>query len=139
MKVNDTYVYYSELWTYDTAADLWTLEPTKDPMPPPRDHHADAVVGGELYIFGGRVKDETTADAALADVWSYSLSSGSWTERYANGTEARALLGKRKAPQQRFGMGADAVMWKGREALAVFGGETLPGSSKKSTANDVWI
>jgi len=138
-KVNGTYVYFPELWLLDLATGVWTLQP-QQLQPPSRDHHGSAVLNNEVYIFGGRVKDDKTADAALNDVWRYSPIAASWTQLWTNGSLESVAGSKQQSsvPQQRFGIGMDAVSVDGRNVIAIFGGETLPGGPKSSITNDIW-
>jgi len=88
------------------------------------------MVDGDLFVYGGRASEKKTADAVLGDLWSYSLSRGGWRQHHS-------ITGA--APIARYMPGVSEVNWRGQPALAVFAGETLPGSTKKTTMNDVWV
>mmetsp|Transcript_47185 Transcript_47185/g.145278 ORF Transcript_47185/g.145278 Transcript_47185/m.145278 type:complete len:533 (+) Transcript_47185:45-1643(+) len=124
------YTYYNELWLYDPEAETWALQSPEGPVPHPRDHHSAAMVNGDLFVFGGRVSEKRSAGAILGDLWSYSLRTGRWTQHHTPGGTA---------PSARYMPSAASVHWQGRPALAIFAGETLPGSTKKTTLNDVWV
>jgi len=124
------YTYYNELWLYDPEMKQWFQRKPSGPLPHPRDHHGACMVDGDLYIFGGRISEKRTADAVVGDTWSYSLATDRWTQH-------RSVDGV--GPGARYMPGVSRVTWKGADALAVFAGETLPGSTKKTTLNDVWV
>jgi len=124
------YTYFSNLWLYDFAADSWSIAKTHGPVPHSRDHHGAANVDGDVFIFGGRVKETREADSDLNDVWSYNLVAEKWTKH---------PKGQGASPAARFMPGVASVTWRGRSVLAVFGGESLPGASKRTTLNDIWI
>lgn len=125
------YTYYNELWLYNFAADSWSLaEPAGGVAPHPRDHHGAAGVNGDLYVFGGRVMESRSADAVRNDLWSFSLATGAWTLHTPVGSAA---------PSQRYMPGVSSTKWRGESVLAIFGGESLPGSTKKTSMNDVWV
>merc|ERR1712232_309040 len=42
-------------------------------------------------------------------------------------------------PQKRYMPAVADITWRGMEGMAIFGGESLPGSTKKSTLNDFWV
>jgi len=129
-QTNGSYVYYNTVRLYDTAGDEWREIDVEGSQPDPRDHHAAAKIGAEYFIFAGRTKFTRDPDAVRADVWSYSLMRNLWTEH---------LPGDGPAPAARYMPGATSVTWEGNQALAIFGGETFPGSTKTSTRNDVWV
>ena len=62
----------------------WTLVATGDgPVPVKRDHHSLSFDASSnvVYLFGGRTSPNMAApDAALHDLWKYSLASQSWTQ-----------------------------------------------------------
>lgn len=126
----NAYTYYNELWLYDFEADKWETANPTGPAPHPRDHHGATELEGELYIFGGRVSEQRASKSVLNDLWSYSLQSGSWTLHEAHGGVA---------PNPRYMPGVSSTVWKGRNTIAVFGGETLPGSTKTTSLNDMWL
>lgn len=128
---NGAYTYYGELWLYDFEANTWSQAPNKgDVKPEARDHHGAATLNGDLYIYGGRREEKRQTQAVLADVWSYSLRTQTWTQH-------QSLDGFQ--PSARYMPGVSKVVFQGQEMLAVFGGETLPGSTKRTTLNDVWL
>ncbi|CAE7825982.1 unnamed protein product, partial [Symbiodinium necroappetens] len=43
------------------------------------------------------------------------------------------------APSARFMPGVSDILYQGKQHLAVFAGETLPGSTKRTTLNDLWV
>lgn len=132
-KVDGKYVYLNELWLYDLATVSWELMDPAGPRPDARDHHGAASLDGELFIFGGRTAFTRGIGAVRGDVWSYSAAVNRWVERDGGG-------GPRPSP--RFMSGVEAVSWRGREALAIFGGEEMgrgKDSTKRSTLNDVWV
>lgn len=125
------YTYYNELWMYDFAADEWSVTMPDGEAPHTRDHHGATEMQGELYVFGGRVKELRSADAVRNDLWSYSLTTKSWTlHEPAHGTPV---------PSSRFMPGVSSTVWKGKNVVAVFAGENLPGSTKTTSLNDVWV
>ncbi|CAE7594124.1 Klhdc2 [Symbiodinium natans] len=128
-KDTSVYVYYDDLWLYDFVEDSWSQAPTKGARPCPRDHHGAATLNDKLYIYGGRQSERRAADSVLSDVWSYDINTHMWTEHVPVGM----------APSARFMPGVSEVLYKGTEHLAVFAGEMLPGSTKRTTLNDVWV
>jgi len=128
-KAKSKYVYYNDLWLYDFTQDGWYEAPTKGARPCPRDHHGAATLNDKLYIYGGRRSEERSGDAVLADVWSYDINTLTWTEHVPLGT----------APSARFMPGVSDILYQGKQHLAVFAGETLPGSTKRTTLNDLWV
>eukprot|EP00913_Durusdinium_trenchii_P002747 g2540.t2 len=97
--------------------------------PPARDHHGAATLEDQIFIYGGRCSEKREKTSVLADVWSYSLTTLRWTLHEPVGS----------APAARFMPGVSDVIYKGRPHLAIFAGETLPGSTKRTTLNDVWV
>jgi len=126
----NAYTYYNELWFYDFQANKWTVTNPSGVTPHTRDHHGSTEMDGNLYVFGGRVKEMRSADAVRNDLWSYSLDTESWTEHEAEDG---------MAPTPRYMPGVTSTKWKGKDAIAVFGGENLPGSTKTTSLNDVWV
>lgn len=126
------HTYYNELWLYDLKKDSWSLrQPATSVAPTPRDHHAAVSLEGDLYIFGGRVIEDNLLSSVKADVWSFSLLDGAWKEyRPANATAPR--------PHARYMPGLETTVWKGRPALILSAGENFPGTTTKSSLNDVW-
>lgn len=126
------YTYFNELWLYNFKNDSWSKPDIQGPAPLPRDHHAATSLNGDLWAFAGRNSEERSADAVYNDLWSFSLTTSSWTHHLAgdddNGT----------APIVRYMPGLTGTTLKGKPAIAVFGGETLPGSTKQTSMNDVW-
>lgn len=123
------YMYFNELWLHDPELQTWSLaQSTVAPLA--RDHHGAARVGDDLFVFGGRSRPTRKRAADLQDVWSYSASTGQWTQHTAAG----------RWPSRRFMPGVAGVdSWHGGDAaLLVFGGESLPGSTKSATLNDLW-
>lgn len=127
----DAYRYFGELWFYDFAADTWTLHENDGPSPSNRDHHAATVLGGDLWVFAGRAAEARTFEANLADLWRFSLSTGKWTMEASNDGY--------NTPSRRFMPGISTIDYYGEEAIVMFGGEHLPGSTKKTCMNDVWV
>lgn len=125
------YVYYGELWMYDLKANSWSLLQPKGAAPHKRDHHGATVIKGDYYVFGGRVSPTRDADSDLNDLWSFSLRTMTWTRH----EPAR----QSPMPAPRFMPGFTATMWEGEEVPTVFGGESLPGSTKTASRNDVWV
>eukprot|EP00913_Durusdinium_trenchii_P002746 g2540.t1 len=123
------YVYYNDLWLYDFVKDRWGEAPTIGRRPPARDHHGAATLEDQIFIYGGRCSEKREKTSVLADVWSYSLTTLRWTLHEPVGS----------APAARFMPGVSDVIYKGRPHLAIFAGETLPGSTKRTTLNDVWV
>jgi len=128
-QASSKYVYYNDLWLYDFMQDGWYQAPTKGARPCPRDHHGAATLDNKLYIYGGRRSEERSGHAVLADVWSYDINTLTWTEHVPLGT----------APTARFMPGVSDILYHGKQHLAVFAGETLPGSTKRTTLNDLWV
>lgn len=125
-----SYTYYNDLWLYEFEQDRWFLAPAPGPKPAARDHHGMTSINGDLYIFGGRTAaDRSAAQAVISDVWSYSLRDGHWTFHEPRGA----------SPSPRFMPGVTSVQHEGQPYLAIFGGEVLPGSTKLTTMNDVWL
>ncbi len=117
------------LWALDVGSGTWEeLAPAPGSLvPPPRDHHALAVHGGRVVLFGGRgAADGARADAvALRDLWTFDLA----TRRWAEAPSARGGL----RPAARFLFGAAPAAGP-RPALVVFGGE----GAARCKLNDVW-
>eukprot|EP00929_Paragymnodinium_shiwhaense_P028644 TRINITY_DN16569_c0_g2_i3.p1 TRINITY_DN16569_c0_g2~~TRINITY_DN16569_c0_g2_i3.p1 ORF type:complete len:604 (-),score=146.65 TRINITY_DN16569_c0_g2_i3:112-1923(-) len=134
----DAYVYHNELWFYDFAKDKWELQQPEGPVPHKRDHHGAARVGGELIVYAGRIHEAKDASAVIGDVWAYSLETGRWREL---GLEGDSQMDQAAffRPEPRYMPAVAEVIWRGEEGIAVFGGETLPGSTKRTTLNDLWI
>ncbi|CAE8650064.1 unnamed protein product [Polarella glacialis] len=128
-KKKAAYTYYNDLWLYEFAKDRWFQADSTGEKPPARDHHGAATLSGQLFVYGGRQSEDRKAKAVLADIWSYSLETRSWTQHIPAG----------KSPSARFMPGVAAVRYHGVETMAVFAGETLPGSTKRTTLNDVWV
>jgi len=63
-----------KVWIFDST---WTCQACINP-PPPRIAHAQAVIGTDLYIFGGRA-GITMQEQALDDVWKLDTTSWTWT------------------------------------------------------------
>lgn len=130
------YSYFNEIWLYDFQSDSWSLQPPPPGrVPQARDHHGATVIGGDLWIFAGRLSASFGRNDDQADVWSFSLESGTWTQHANSSTDGR---GSNHVPSSRFMSGVSAVTRDGERQLVVFGGEELPGSTKRSTLNDVW-
>lgn len=124
------YTYYDELWLYDFVEDRWFEAPTVGARPEPRDHHGAANLNNDIFIYGGRQSENRLSGSVLQDTWSYSILTHRWTKHESkNGVE----------PSARYMPGVASAHYKGRTVLAVFAGETLPGSTKKTTLNDLWI
>ena len=62
-------------YVYDPPADAWTQLAS---MGITRQCHASAVVGGKLYVFGGRDGEDDTECLSTVEV--YDPASGSWAE-----------------------------------------------------------
>lgn len=126
------YTYFNELWLYDFAADFWRqAHPGGTGAPHPRDHHGATALGGDLYVFGGRVSPEKRADSVTADLWRFSLAENAW--RLVAATSDTG-------PSRRYMPGvATIALTSAVNAVAVFGGEMLPGSTKKASLNDLWL
>lgn len=125
---NGAYTYFSDLWLYDFAADAWSLAPAKGKLPQPRDHHGATTLNGDLYVYGGRTTEQRVEHAAVGDVWSYSMRAREWTLRSMD-----------RGPEPRFMPGVATLHLGGEEVLAIFAGESLPGSTKRTTMNDLWV
>ncbi|CAE8626813.1 unnamed protein product [Polarella glacialis] len=123
------YTYYNDLWLYEFAEDRWFQADSTGEKPPAHDHHGAATLSGQLFVHGGWQSENRKAEAVLADIWSYSMETRSWTQHIPAG----------KSPSARFMPGVAAVRYHGVETMAVFAGETLPGSTKHTTLNDVWV
>merc|ERR1712226_463052 len=93
-----------------------------------RDHHGAEAINDTLYVFGGRVNDLNSSEAVLNDLWSFSMDAQFW--------ERKSPVGD--LPAKRFAMGVSASKVHEHSTVAVFGGERLPGSTLRSTFNDVW-
>ena len=109
----------ADLWRYSSAGASWQLLAAAGPsQPSPRGRACMALArgGGSLLIFGGRLRTNTLAED-FADVWTFNLSAGVWTEE---APPADALPG----PQPR---GASACAMRG-DSLVVFGGSNSGGS-----------
>ncbi|CAE8617465.1 unnamed protein product [Polarella glacialis] len=111
------------------AEDRWFQADSTGEKPPAHDHHGAATLSGQLFVHGGWQSENRKAEAVLADIWSYSMETRSWTQHIPAG----------KSPSARFMPGVAAVRYHGVETMAVFAGETLPGSTKHTTLNDVWV
>eukprot|EP00448_Togula_jolla_P004450 CAMPEP_0170614402 /NCGR_PEP_ID=MMETSP0224-20130122/24782_1 /TAXON_ID=285029 /ORGANISM="Togula jolla, Strain CCCM 725" /LENGTH=488 /DNA_ID=CAMNT_0010940059 /DNA_START=50 /DNA_END=1516 /DNA_ORIENTATION=- len=124
------YTYFDELWLYDTTAASWRLAKPDGPGPHRRDHHGAASIGDDLFVFGGRDSETRDKSSVLNDLWRFSLKENQWTQ-----------LGlKDHGPSKRYMPGvAEIRNPRGVEVLAVFGGEQLPGSTKRTTLNDLWF
>lgn len=61
---------------YDVEADEWVSAAA---MPEPRNHHAVASVGGEVFAFGGN--DNVLTDPPIDDVFAYDPEADEWTAR----------------------------------------------------------
>ncbi|CAE7469120.1 tea1 [Symbiodinium pilosum] len=123
------YVYYNDVWLYDFSEDAWYEAPAKGARPCPRDHHGAATLNDKLYIYGGRQSELRSGHSVLGDVWSYDINTLTWTEHVPVGL----------APSARFMPGVSDIFYQGAQHLAVFAGETLPGSTKRTTLNDLWV
>lgn len=68
---------------------------------------------------------------SMVTLWrsGYSLETMRWTQHLPEGA----------APSARFMPGVSDIVYKGKPHLAVFAGETLPGSTKRTTLNDLWV
>eukprot|EP00434_Breviolum_minutum_P026155 symbB.v1.2.023123.t1/scaffold2096.1/size89696/2 len=126
---HSAYVYYNDLWLYDFVLDRWVEAPTIGDRPPARDHHGAATLEDELYIYGGRRSEKREENSVLADVWSYNLITMRWTLHVPVG----------RAPMARFMPGVSDIIYEDKPHLAIFAGETLPGSTKRTTLNDLWV
>lgn len=124
-----TYHYYNDLWLYDPKSEQWFEAPAKGEKPPARDHHGAATLNGRLFIYGGRRSEKRESASVLADIWSYDIDLGEWTQHIPIGN----------SPAARFMPGVGSVRMDGVTHLAVFAGETLPGSTKRTTLNDLWV
>jgi len=89
-----------EHWLYDAAADRWFAQA---PLPTPRNSAAAAVVGGALYVIGGR----TVSDGNTPAVEVYDPGSDRWEDA-------------RPMPKAQAGLAASVLNGK----IYVFGGET---------------
>lgn len=127
----DAYTYFNELWLYDFQTNTWSKQSTRPAnTPSKRDHHGADVMNGDLWVFAGRMMEAQEADADASDVWSFSLASGEWT-RHA------VMAGQ--SPSARFMPGVAGIRRNGEMQLAIWGGEALPGSTKRTTLNDLWV
>mmetsp|Transcript_4030 Transcript_4030/g.7750 ORF Transcript_4030/g.7750 Transcript_4030/m.7750 type:complete len:348 (+) Transcript_4030:58-1101(+) len=69
----------STLWSRNLSeASEWAPVEAKGDAPPHRVAHAQAVVGGFLYIFGGR-QGISMEEAPLNDLWKFSFKDRAWT------------------------------------------------------------
>ncbi len=66
---------------------------SKAPLQTPRDNPGSAVLNGELYVFGGRIRnaDGTSPAPALASVEKYNVASNSWQGMTPMPTGRRAM------------------------------------------------
>lgn len=124
-----SYHYYNDLWLYDLKSEQWFEAPAKGKKPPARDHHGATTLNGRLFIYGGRRSERRESESVLADIWSYDIGLGEWTQHIPIG----------EAPVARYMPGVGSVNMDGVFHLAVFAGETLPGSTKRTTLNDLWV
>jgi len=75
----------STVWIYTQTQNTWRELGTKGPQPEPRVAHAQAVVGDDLYIMGGR-QGVDLGDGDLNDLHKVSLRTGAWTAVAPRGT-----------------------------------------------------
>jgi len=90
---------------YDPATNTWE---TRSPMPTPRNHAAAGVVGGKIYVIGGRLASSVITTGSNTDV----------VENYDPATDSWGAVGLRM-PTARSGMGW--ATYQGR--IYVAGGE----------------
>jgi N-acetylneuraminic acid mutarotase len=123
------YTYYNDIWLYDFARNKWLQPSVTGRKPLARDHHGAACMHGQLFIYGGRQAENRSANSVLDDLWSFDVSSNTWHEHVPHGLR----------PAARYMPGVARVSIHGSHHFAVFAGETLPGSTKLTTRNDVWV
>ncbi|MCH7570485.1 MAG: galactose oxidase [Deltaproteobacteria bacterium] len=99
---------------YDPLKDRWTKRAS---MPTPRDHLAVGVVGGKLYVIGGRIDGSYRKNLAVTE--EYDPASNRWRSRAS-------------MPTARSGIAAAAL--GGR--IFVFGGESVSGTFNQTESYD---
>ncbi|KAL2339187.1 hypothetical protein Fmac_013633 [Flemingia macrophylla] len=72
----------NDVWILDTAKNSWKLRPFGDNVIPPRHRHAAAVVGSNIYVFGGLDNDIIFSSLYVFDTsnlhWKEIPASGDW-------------------------------------------------------------
>ena len=104
---------------YDPASDSWR---PRSPMPSPRDHIAISVVGGKIYVIGGRLG---TFARNLGDNQRYDPKTDTWVK-------------KASLPTPRSGIAGAVIDAK----IYVFGGEGVEGTfitnERYDASTDTW-
>ena len=93
--------------------------------PAKRNHHAAAAVLGSMVVFGGRTSHGYAVNSIKSDLWSFDMSSGTWTE-IRKGDDASTLW-----PMGRF---EHMMEYAGNGLVLVIAGQGVDGDRR----NDVW-
>lgn len=75
--------WYNDLWTYNTGADKWMQVYPTGSLPTGRNFHSSAVIGENMYVFGGMVAPN---NKAVNDMWAYNFPLQVWKEISPSGS-----------------------------------------------------
>lgn len=119
------FVAYDDLWAYDVGERRWSELIAENEGPSGRSRPNAWMVGDRLFVFGG----VTATFETLDDLWSYDLTTNTWTELVPSGSDG--------SPQARHEALAGTIGYDGK--LTIYGGELvdLLGGGFEM-ANDTW-
>ncbi|XP_062504802.1 uncharacterized protein LOC134181542 [Corticium candelabrum] len=69
---------FDDLWLFSSKTKRWTeveIDRKVGSVPPPRFNHAAAIIRSQMFIYGGRDKNDVCYD----DLWKFDLSSKNWS------------------------------------------------------------
>jgi len=112
----DDCLYYNDIWIYMPISDKWTqLMPNGD-APVARWGHSAAVLGEDMYVFGGTI----AAGTVINDLWGYNFPYGVWQKLSPSGA----------SPSGRF----TQTMVTIGDSIIMYGGNNMAGANY----NEIW-
>jgi len=87
----DNCIWYNDLWTYNAASDKWMQVYAAAPLPTGRNQHTAAVIGENMYVFGGLIGP---SNQAVNDMWAYNFPLQVWKKISPSGSVPSAGLTK---------------------------------------------
>ncbi len=81
-----------DLWALDLEEDTWEQLETTGGGPSARSSHAGAVIGDQLFVFGGNASTSGLSYQPMDDLWILDLETLAWTERGTTGTPGPRLF-----------------------------------------------
>lgn len=146
----------ADMWAYDTLTKNWTwLCGTKKFSEPPiygikgvedstnspgsRRDAATWVLNNKLYLFGGEVNFNGSANSFADDLWEYNPTTGYWTWLSGNVNNKYSRYGAQgvSSPTNKPSASKPTASWVYNDKLYMFGGEGFD-SLNSGHLNDIW-